>query len=170
MGVAGAGKTTVGRAVAARLGWAFEDADDFHDAEAVAQMRRGEALSERQRAAWLARLGERLRRAHIRRAPLVLACSALRERHREALREAHPRVFFAWLDAPPALLHDRLSRRRGHFAGPDLLPSQLATLEPPAGALRLPASEPVEALASRVAAALERQLASREGSGLGGPL
>ncbi len=30
MGVSGAGKTTVGRALAADLGWAFEDADDYH--------------------------------------------------------------------------------------------------------------------------------------------
>ena len=38
MGVSGSGKTTVGAALAAALGWAFLDADDFHPPENVAKM------------------------------------------------------------------------------------------------------------------------------------
>ena len=55
-GPAGAGKTTVGRAAAARLGWAFVDADDYHAADSLRKMARGEGLTDADRAPWLARL------------------------------------------------------------------------------------------------------------------
>jgi len=56
MGVAGVGKTTVGKRLAAALGWEFHDADDFHPPENVAKMRAGIALTDDDRAAWLERL------------------------------------------------------------------------------------------------------------------
>jgi replication-associated recombination protein RarA len=43
MGVAGAGKTTVGQLLAAALGAEFSDADDHHPPENVAKMRAGTA-------------------------------------------------------------------------------------------------------------------------------
>ena len=148
-GVAGAGKTTVGRALAARLGWAFADADDYHSAAANARMARGQGLTDADRAPWLDRLaalvGDRVRGGP----PTVLACSALKAAYRDRL--AGPGVAFAWLDVPPDVLAERLRRREGHVAGPDLLPSQLATLEPPAGALRLDGTRPVGALAETAA-------------------
>ncbi|MEL7362773.1 MAG: shikimate kinase, partial [Bacteroidota bacterium] len=56
MGVSGVGKTTVGRALAERLGWAFADADAYHSADAKAKMARGTGLSDADRAPWLAAL------------------------------------------------------------------------------------------------------------------
>ena len=45
MGVAGAGKTTVGGALAAALACPFRDADEFHSRENVAKMAAGEPLT-----------------------------------------------------------------------------------------------------------------------------
>lgn len=131
MGVAGVGKTTVGRVVAERLGWAFLDADDFHSPESVAKMARGEALTDADRAPWLAALRGVIAARLEGEAPAVLACSALRRAYREALGGGDERVRFVWLDAPDGLIEGRLATRRGHFAGEALLPSQRATLEPP---------------------------------------
>ena len=41
MGVAGAGKTTVGQLLASKLGWGFADADDYHSATNIEKMRGG---------------------------------------------------------------------------------------------------------------------------------
>ena len=45
MGVAGSGKTTVGRQLAADLGWRFDDADQFHPPANVAKMSAGQPLT-----------------------------------------------------------------------------------------------------------------------------
>lgn len=146
MGVAGVGKSTVGRALAAALGWTFVDADDLHPRANVEKMSRGEPLDEADRAPWLAALRARLDQGD----DLVLACSALRAEHRLALAPAT----FVLLDAPDHVIAARLAGRPGHFAGPALLPSQRATLEPPAGALVLDATRPVDELVRALLLAL----------------
>lgn len=157
VGVSGSGKTTVGRALAERLGppWTFADADDFHSPEALATMGRGIALTDADRAPWLARLAA-LIQEHLDGPGLVLACSALKAAYRETLTQGDPRVAVLWLDAPPAVLAARLASRLaahgGNPVGPRLLPSQLATLEPPTEALRLDARRPVADLTRRAAA------------------
>ena len=145
MGVAGSGKTTVGTALADALGWVFVDADDHHSAASLAKMGRGEGLTDADRAPWLARLGALVRERLDGGPPTVLACSALRAAYRDALGADEPGVVLAWLDVPADVLAQRLAARQGHVAGPDLLPSQLATLEPPHNALRLDGAAPVRA-------------------------
>lgn len=155
MGVAGAGKTTLGQALAVRLGWLFADADAFHSPEAVAQMARGVGLTDADRAPWLGRL-RALVETHLAEArPLVLACSALKARYRDALARADEPVRFVWLDAPPATLVARLASRPAHFAGPGLLESQLGVLEPPVGALHLDARAPPAQLVETVVQAFD---------------
>ena len=162
VGVAGSGKTTVGRTLAPRLEastgdpWMFADADDFHSAEALQKMASSEALTDADRAPWLARLAG-LVRDHVAGGDcLVLACSALRVAYRETLTGSDPRVAVVWLDVPrdvlAARLEARLAAHSGNPIGPSLLPSQLATFEEPAEALRLDATHPVEALADTAAA------------------
>jgi len=90
MGVSGSGKTTVGQALAQRLGWAFRDADDYHPHANVEKMRAGIPLNDGDRAPWLARLNALLRHAAARNTPLVLACSALRQTYRPARRTRAP--------------------------------------------------------------------------------
>lgn len=144
MGVAGSGKTTIGRALAAALGWPFVDADEHHSRENVAKMRSGMPLSDEDRAPWLATLHATIARSVDRRESLVLACSALKARYRRVLAEGLRTVRFVFLSAPKATLRDRLERRPDHFARPNLLDSQLAALEPPEDALVIDATGPVD--------------------------
>ena len=125
MGVAGAGKSTVGPLVAQRLGVPFADADDLHDDASRDQMRRSEPLTDAQRAPWLGRVHAALA-AHTD--GLVVACSALTPAHRAALAGDLAGIWFVDLVVTPAELQRRLAARAGHFAGPDLLASQLRTL------------------------------------------
>jgi carbohydrate kinase (thermoresistant glucokinase family) len=127
MGVSGAGKSTIGPPLAARLGVGFADADDEHTPEARARMAAGLPLDDVLRAPWLDRLHAVLA-AHAGDG-LVLACSALKRDYRAHLAgDSLPLVFVA-LVAPPEVLLARLEHRTGHYAGPSLLPSQLAALE-----------------------------------------
>jgi len=138
MGVAGAGKTLVGKTLARAIGWAFYDADDFHSRANIEKMSRGEPLTDDDRRPWLAAMRVTIAGVIERADHGVLACSALKEWYRRALvpEDAPPgAVRFVYLDVPESVLHDRLARRTGHFAPPELLPSQLKTLEPPVDAV-----------------------------------
>jgi gluconokinase len=131
MGASASGKTTIGRALAARLGCAFADADDFHAESSVAKMARGEPLTDADRGPWLQALAGWIAGRNADGRSSVLACSALKRRYRDELRAAAPqRVSFVFLAVPYETLRERLRKRTGHFAGANLLESQLATLEP----------------------------------------
>ena len=129
MGVAAAGKSTVGRALAARLGADFIDADDLHSEANRAKMQSGTPLDDDDRWPWLDAVGAVLAE-HRDAASVVVACSALRQRYRDRLRAHAPATRFLHLDAAPRVLGDRARARTGHFMPPGLLASQLATLEP----------------------------------------
>lgn len=150
MGVAGTGKTTVGRKLAETLGGTFLDADDFHPPENVAKMRAGIPLDDADRAPWLDALAEALQ-SHGKQ-PVVLACSALKEIYRERLLAAAPDLILVFLDGDPALIRQRMEERVDHFMPPTLLDSQLQNLEAPENALRLDIAEPVEVLVARILA------------------
>lgn len=151
MGVAGAGKTTLGRTLSERLGWPFLDADDFHPPENVAKMRAGQALDDADRLPWLRAVAAACRGAMSEGGHVVLACSALRGRYRDILSQAGElRTVFLRGDAD--LLAARLRARRGHYAGASLLPSQIEALEPPEGSLDLDAGDELEAKITAVRA------------------
>lgn len=154
-GVAGAGKTTVGRAVASRLRCTFADADDFHAIEDIEQMRAGVGLTDTQREPWLRRLRTLIERAIADDAPLVLACSALRASYRQQLSGGLDGVRYVYLAGDRALFRERLASRLEHFAGAALLDSQLATLEPPLDALILDAALPLPVLVDAICAGVE---------------
>lgn len=132
MGVAGSGKSSVGSALAERLGVPYGDADDFHPPANVRKMAAGTPLNDEDRAPWLDAITDWL----AKRARSgggnggVVSCSALKRRYRDRLREASDDVFFVHLDGPAPLLAERMSGRRGHFMPSSLLRSQLDTLEP----------------------------------------
>jgi gluconokinase len=159
MGVAGSGKTTVGEALAAALGWRFVDADAHHPPANIAKMARGEPLDDGDRWPWLDRLRGIIDGAlaggdgsgH----GLVLACSALKASYRDRLAGgAGGRVRFVYLAGTPELFRARLSQRPGHFMKARMLESQLATLEPPADAVTVDASLPVAEIVARARGAL----------------
>ena len=134
MGPAGSGKSTVGTALAASLGWRFLDADTLHSAENVARIRRGDALSDKERAPWLRAVADEIAHASAGRTPLVVACSALRKRYRQTLRprgESSKTVRFVYLEVSAAELARRLETRTSHFATAGILPTQLSVWEEP---------------------------------------
>ncbi len=144
MGVSAAGKTRLGKKLAAATGWPFYDADDYHSERNKERMRRGEGLTDAERRPWLASLRTLISEIIEKRDHAILACSALKQSYRDALTppDAPPgAVRFVYLDVPQDVLEERLEarikRKKDAFAGPSLLESQLATLEKPVNALWL---------------------------------
>lgn len=142
MGVAGAGKTTVGRQLAHGLGWRFADADDYHSPANVAKMHAGNPLTDEDRAPWLQALHEAIGRWLASGENCVLACSALKQSYRELLLVA-PQVKLIYLRAAPELIRARLAARTGHYMNPQLIPSQFETLEEPQDAMVIDAAKTV---------------------------
>jgi gluconokinase len=148
MGVAGVGKTTLGEALARRLGWPFLDADDFHPPQNVAKMKAGIPLDDADRAPWLDRLNAELRG----REKAVLACSALKAAYRERLAQGIPAFAVVYLHGSAGLIRERLGRRQHRYMPAALLESQFAALEPPAEAIAVDvALSPEECLAAMLA-------------------
>ncbi len=153
MGVSGAGKTTVGRALSTRLGWEFIEGDDFHPAANIEMMAAGHPLTDADRAPWLAALRRRIDEILASGGHAVIACSALKHSYRSVLAgQDSDAVRFVQLDVPREVLRERLRHRHGHFMPASLLDSQLATLEESTTALRVDGTRPVEALVTQIAA------------------
>ena len=134
MGVCGCGKTTIGRALAATLGWPFHDADDFHPDVNVAKMAVGNALDDTDRWPWLDRIVTAMQSAQSEGGNAVLACSALKQVYRDRLQRAGD-VRFVYLRGDVETIGARLSARSHKYMPASLLPSQFATLEEPRDAL-----------------------------------
>jgi gluconokinase len=130
-GVAGSGKTTVGRLLAGRLHWSFADADTFHPAANVAKMRSGIPLTDADRGPWLAAIGAWMDERIAAGDCAVAGCSALRQSYRDQLLAGRPEARLAFLAVDRELAHARLVARKGHFFAARLLDSQFGDLEPP---------------------------------------
>ena len=151
MGVSGSGKTTVGQAVAERLGIPFYDGDDFHSKENKEKMHRGVPLTDADRAPWLAAIADFLKG----KTDWVLACSALKAAYREVLNIGDD-IRFVYLKGSEEVLEKHLRERHGHFFNPHLLKSQLATLEEPTDAYVIDCNQSIEKLINEVVTLLTR--------------
>ncbi len=155
MGVSGSGKTTVGRRLAADLGWRFVEGDDYHPPENVAKMAGGTPLSDGDRWPWLEALRARIDGACAAGEDLVVACSALKHDYREFLEGGDPAcVRYVYLRGSEDLFRQRLEGREGHFMGPEMLRSQIEAMEPPVGEVAVDAAPPPD----RIAADIRREL------------
>ena len=128
MGVSGSGKSTVGAAVAQRLGVPFADADDFHPPANIAKMKAAIPLDDDDRYPWLEAIGHWLAE-HCREGG-VMSCSALKRKYRDQLRRHCPQTEFVHLSGSPEVIAARQASRPGHFMPASLMASQFATLEP----------------------------------------
>jgi gluconokinase len=152
MGVSGCGKSTVGEALAQRLGSPFYDGDDYHPPENVAKMASGKPLDDTDRIPWLARL-RNLIAAHLEKGETaVLACSALKKRYRDQLREGNDGIQFVHLKGDFELIWRRMQARPGHYMKAEMLHSQFADLEEPDAdeAIIVDIANNVEAIVERI--------------------
>jgi carbohydrate kinase (thermoresistant glucokinase family) len=130
MGVAGTGKSTVARALAARLGWPFCEGDDLHPAANVAKMAAGIPLEDADRWPWLDAIAAWAAEQAAAGSSTIITCSALRRTYRDRLRAGAADTVFVHLVGSPDLLAERMTARKDHFMPASLLRSQLETLEP----------------------------------------
>lgn len=154
MGVSGCGKTTIGRALAARLGWAFQEGDALHPPENVAKMAGGAPLTDADRAPWLRKIAAVIDGWRQANASGLVTCSALKRAYRDILIGDRD-VRLVYLCGDTATIAARLAARRDHFMPPGLLASQFATLEPPGNDER-----PVIAMINRPSAEIVAELAA----------
>jgi carbohydrate kinase (thermoresistant glucokinase family) len=152
MGVAGSGKTTIGRVLSEHLGLSFHDGDDFHSPGNIKKMTSGEALTDEDRDGWLSTLSHLIKDKE----DVVLACSALKRSYRDRLRESDSSLLFVFLDVSVEIAKDRLRARGDHFMPASLIISQFSALERPRDAIRIDAEQPVAAVVRDLKGRLER--------------
>lgn len=131
MGVSGSGKSTIGKALADRLGWTYKDADDYHPPANVAKMSAGHPLTDEDRRPWLRAIAAEIDRVAAADGHAVIGCSALKRSYRDILVHDRADARVVYLDGSRELIARRLAARRNHFMPSGLLDSQFATLEPP---------------------------------------
>ncbi|MCF3641791.1 gluconokinase [Rhizobium sp. TRM95111] len=152
MGVAGCGKSTVGVALAERIGAVYLDGDVLHPPENIAKMSRGEPLDDADRWPWLTLVGRSLAAPAT---PLVVGCSALKRRYRDHIRlEAGASVALIHLAGSRDLIAARMTARTGHFMPAALVESQYAALEPPGSdenTIDVDIDQPIDAIIDRIA-------------------
>ena len=163
MGVSGSGKTTIGRAVAARLGWSFEEGDALHPPGNIAKMRAGQPLDDSDRAPWLAAVAARIDEWRSRGENGVITCSALKRSYRKIIIDDRREVRLVYLSGSRELIAARMVQRHDHFMPASLLDSQFETLEPPGleeNAITVSVDAPLDKIVDRLVAELSRSSAT----------
>jgi gluconokinase len=164
MGVSGCGKTAIGKALAAKLGWDFYDADNFHPPENITKMASGIPLNDDDRAPWLASLHALISNCLNENRPGVLACSALKERYRRLLLADNQGVQIVFLKGDYDLIWSRMIARPGHYMKPEMLKSQFDALDEPTNGLVIDVSLSVDEIVSQI---LEYSTLSKMGADCG---
>ena len=142
MGVTASGKSTIAAELVRQTGWSFAEADDYHSAANKAKMHAGLPLNDADRAPWLASLHGVIVEWVNKGQNGIMTCSALKQAYRDVLTGGlpHGTCRYVLLEAPFDVLEERIRHRPGHFMNPDLLQSQINTLEQPKDAIHIKAT------------------------------
>ena len=129
MGVAGSGKTVVGRLLSERLESDFLEGDRRHPLSNIIKMLSQHPLQDEDRRQWLLAIEDDIRRAIAQNREAVITCSALKTSYRRQLISLG-QVQLVWLNVPEPELERRLTTRLNHYMKPEMLHSQIASFEP----------------------------------------
>src|SRR5271165_1234057 len=157
MGVAGAGKTTVGERLAEWLGWEFIEGDRLHQPENVAKMRSGHPLTDADRTPWLDAVARAIDAWRARNARGVVTCSALKRDYRRRIIGEREGVRLVFLQGSRELIAKRIAPRLGHFMPASLLDSQFEVLDPPGpdeNPINVSIDQPLDRIVAEIGAAL----------------
>ncbi|KAK4237866.1 P-loop containing nucleoside triphosphate hydrolase protein [Achaetomium macrosporum] len=136
-GPAGCGKSTVAKHLADALQIPFIEGDEYHPKANIDKMSAGIPLTDADRWDWLTALREAsIRELNKGCDGVVLTCSALKRKYRDVIRVApyfspNLHLHFIYLDAPEELLLQRVSARKNHYMGANMVHSQFEALERP---------------------------------------
>ena len=161
MGVAGSGKTTIGKMLADAIPCAFLEGDSLHARASVEKMSRGIALTDADRAPWLAAIHAHMADVYTRGGSVVVGCSALKQSYRAILADGLP-VTWVYLKGDPDLIQSRMLGRAGHFMKANMLASQFEALEEPSDALIVDVSQPPEKIVERILSTLREGVDARD--------
>ena len=149
MGVSGSGKSCIGSELGRQLGWPFFEGDDYHTERSKEKMNKGIPLDDTERLPWLKKLSKIISEHIEQKAPLILACSALKADYRNLL-DARGLCRFVYLKGSFELIKKRIEQRTNHFFDPELLKSQFDLLEEPQNALIIDIDQSVDQIVKRV--------------------
>ncbi len=128
MGVAGAGKTTVGSNISKKTKSYFLEGDNFHNDKNIQKMKSGIPLNDKDRLDWLNKIKEEIT-LRIKDNNVIVACSALKEKYRKILNLNENAFIYLKIDKKTANI--RLKNRKNHFMPRSLVESQFSILEEP---------------------------------------
>ena len=131
MGVSGSGKTTIGRALAERLGWAYQEGDELHPPANVEKMSKGIPLTDEDRWPWLRKVAAWIDGQLAKGQSGIVTCSLLKRSYRQLVIGERPHVRLLYLRGALPVIAQRMAARKGHFMPASLLQSQFDTLEEP---------------------------------------
>jgi len=137
MGVAGSGKTTIGKLLATKTGFTFYDADDFHPRQNIDKMKNGQALTDEDRWPWLQNIHSFISKA-IDSHSVIVACSALKQVYRNCLSNGITnQCRWVFLKGDFETILYRMQKRTGHFMPAALLQSQFDIVEHPSNSIEI---------------------------------
>ena len=150
MGVSSSGKSTIGSALAKRLGWHFFDGDEFHSEGNVQKMAQGEPLTDEDREPWLSDLHDVISEQIALDKPAIIACSALKQDYRDQLLEGNENAQIVYLRGNFDMIYQRIKNRHKHYMKAEMLQSQFEDLEEPTNALVVNIDQSVESIINQI--------------------